>query len=179
MKKYLCIAGIIVSSLLLAGCDDAQPEQKHDPKPEPPPIKKPETGAHGFLTGTVIKVYGNLPGFEKSFVSVTGKGISGGGETVRLGESIFGVHIQTTNGVYVIQFQGDRAVTLASMIEVGTQLRFPRTFFVRREDHDFMADCDCDTEYLLFDNNNIGLNGQRRGLLVWDQLIEILPQTQK
>jgi hypothetical protein len=174
MKKYLCIAGIIVSSLLLVGCDDALPEQKQDPKPEPPPIEKPETGAHGFLTGTVIKVYGNLPGFEKSSVSVTGKGISGGGETVRLGESIFGVHIQTTNGVYVIQFQGDRAVTLASMIEVGTQLRFPRTFFVRQENHDYWADSDCDTEYPLFDNNKIGINGQRRGLLVWDQLIEIL-----
>ena len=179
LKKSLCLIVIIAAALFVAGCDNPEApagqnvvvakEATPVTPPPPPPPPKPETGPHGFLTGPVIKVYGNLPNIVKCSLPSS----FGGGESAKIGEYIFGVHVQTTNGTYIIQFQGDRAVTLASMIDVGTQLRFPTTFFVRSENASWNMDGNQnDNEYILFDKHKIALHGVRG--LVWDQLIDIV-----
>jgi hypothetical protein len=179
---WLSFLGLVCT---LTGCDnstDAKAQQTQTPPPTQQQIvpqkvpERPLTGGEDFLSGPVIKIFGNAPGLESSSISmyVSGKGIygGGGGETVRLGDSIYGIHIQTSNGVYVIQFKGDRVYAISSLISIGITVRFPTRYYVR---DDFFNNMQMggDKDAILFGLNKI--SEEIPWVPSWDQIVEILP----
>jgi hypothetical protein len=177
MKKILFLSSILGLMVTLMGCGNgtdakAQQEQARAQKAlQENNAKRLPTGSYNFLSGPVIKIYGNIPGVESSSISISGKGVSGGGETVRLGQPIYGIHIQTSNGVYVIQFHGDCVYAVSSLITNGTRVKFPTRYYLHNDYcSDNREDCDVD----LFGLNHINLQGWMN-IPYWDGLVEILP----
>jgi hypothetical protein len=86
-----------------------------------------------YQEGKVIGEYGTLvKGLEKNpeFDGL----LSYSNETVRVGEPIYGIRVETQNGIYTIDFDdkagspGPRTVNnLAAAIEEGITVRFPTT----------------------------------------------------
>jgi hypothetical protein len=83
------------------------------------------------LEGKVSKIDGTLPRLIASSIAVYGKGISGGGNTTAIGEATYILHVDTSDGEYVIDVRNDSSYqstySLASTIAVGTVVRFPTT----------------------------------------------------
>jgi hypothetical protein len=99
-----------------------------------------------FLDGKVVKVAGTLPGLVRSTISVSGEGISGGGETVAIGNPTYILHVQTSEGLYVVQvvdgdflrghLGGTQTIwALSTIIKVGTEVIFPTGFHYCQYDY--------------------------------------------
>jgi hypothetical protein len=180
MKNIIFLGSILGLAIILTGCgDDTDAVSQQTPPQQVVPQKvseRPLTGGEDFLFGPVVKIFGNVPGLDSSTISVSGKGIYGGGETVRLGTPLYGIHVQTSNGVYVIKFQGDHIYALSSLISVGTIVKFPTKFYQRENEGADGNFPDSDREYDLFGLNNISKDdGQGYGTVTsWDNLVVII-----
>jgi len=169
MKKFLVFVSLFSVVVILTGCDnkeaDAEEARYKKERAAREQLENAPEEGRDFLSGTVTKIYGNLPGLEASTISVTGKHVSGGGETIKIGEPIYGLQVQTTKGLYVLQLAGNHVYALASLINVGTEVKFPRKFHWAR----------CTDEVDLFGANNINFGS---GVLQPDlsYLLEIVPQ---
>ena len=154
--------------MMMAGCDQMRKQEEEEARADSARAARialemvPSEG-RDILSGTVVKIYGNLPGLESSSITISGKGVSGGGHTVKIGEPIYGLHVQTSKGLYVIQMQGNDVYALASLITVGTEIKFPRKFHyqynIGEED--------------LFGNNKIHFGSDRPNLA---RLVEVVHQ---
>ena len=176
MKTLCMLISALGLAVMFTGCDipeDAKIQLVDESKAKLEPIDtRPKTGGEDFLSGSVVKIFGNVPGLESSSIAVRGKGVYGGGETIRLGEQIYGIQVQTSNGLYTIQFKGNRIYAVSSLITNGIRVRFPTRYYVR---NDFFSNGQLDHDYdaVLFGLNNI--SEERPWVPAWDELVEILP----
>jgi len=144
---------ILGLAIFIVGCEskevrsekEVKEKRSREERAERERLEDEPSEAREFLSGIVVKIYGNLPGLESSMITVTGKDASGGGETIKLGEPILGLHVQTANGLYVIQCSGEKVYALASLIKTGSEVGFPTKYHWHGRD---------DLIYL-FDLNNV------------------------
>ncbi|MEI7777465.1 MAG: hypothetical protein WCI52_02560 [bacterium] len=168
MKKFMLIVGLFGFVMMVTGCDQMRKQEEEEARENKArearmALEMVPNEGRDVLSGTVVKIYGNLPGLEASSISISGKGISGGGDTIKIGEPIYGLHAQTPEGLYVLQMQGNDVYALASLITIGTEIKFPKKFHwqyhVGEED--------------LFDKNRINFCSDRPNLA---RLVEIVHQ---
>lgn len=83
------------------------------------------TRGEGWVKGKVTKIAGTLPGLVHS--SISGKDVSG--ETIKLGEPTYILHVQADQDFYVVQItysEGPQNIyNLESVIGVGDEIEFP------------------------------------------------------
>ena len=84
------------------------------------------TPPSNYIEGEVVKEFGNVIRIVES------SGALFGNESVKLGEGIYGIKINTPKGTYTIEFNDNCGVpgpktnhNLAMMIKEGTRVRFP------------------------------------------------------
>jgi hypothetical protein len=115
------------------------------------------------VTGKVVKIDGTLPGLVRSTISIHGEvdsgfftpgySVSGGGQSVAIGNPTYILHVQTSEGLYVVQIvnamgsdfvgssrpysAGPQTIYgLASAIKIGTEVGFPTGYHNCRANYD-------------------------------------------
>ncbi len=122
--KTIPITFSIIISLFLTSCDNAGYDAEQKAREKQNAIANAPDEGKDFVSGPVVKIYRNDPNIASSSITMGGAS----GETVKLGETIWGIHVQTPQGLYVIQFQGENSLALSSLISVNTQVRFPTKY---------------------------------------------------
>ena len=181
--KRLLIPIAFISTLILVGCEPTAEElneqqkieQKahHEQEVREAQIRaRPQTGPRDMVVGTITKVFGNVRSGTTPNPGQTGS------EHIGASQALYGIHVRTTNNTYVIEFDGNRAYTMASLLRISNQIVFPLRYYIRLgDDTAYLEGYDADVQ--LFDKNRIAIPcvGGPGAVPTWDQLVEIPSQT--